>query len=138
MGLFSFVGDILGVKDGKDNIKVNKQDIAWLADLFEERNRTNQSGVFGGWEWDGNTQRQTVAPGMQPSLDRFFGRQEQGPQGYDHAGQFSPLVDSLLADRMQGQRGPSAIPQRPEMRFSRDDVEGPPPGTREELRRRYG
>jgi len=100
--------------------------------LDTELNRTDQNGIFGGWNWndDKTAQSQFISPELQPALDAFYQRSAQGSQ--------DPQLQELMQARfasMMNRPGPAPRPEqrerptfaRPVPRSDRGVDEGPPP-----------
>ena len=115
MGLFDFVGDILGLSPPSTGEAMSKEDIAWLMDQALTANRTNKQGLFGGWDWnqgaDGTwTQTESINPALMPGIERLLGSATQAPEEYKNP--FGALAESMLAER-HSRRGMEA-PQMPQ------------------------
>jgi len=126
------MGGILGgltkVLFGKPKApKVDKEELGYIINLMLNANRTNQRGIFGGWDWDDDktTQTQYVNPEIQPAVDSFVGRVNQGTE--------DPRNNALMQARFEAMMNrpglsprPPARP-RPETRGNRSIEDGPPP-----------
>ncbi len=117
MGLFDFIGDILGLSPPSTGEAMSKEDIAWLMDQALTNNRTDQQGLFTGFNWsqggDGRwTQTQTLNDALLPAVQQLVGRASGEPNTYDSG--FGGLIDAYMQNRQhQYPSAGSGASQRP-------------------------
>ena len=105
MGLFDFIGDILGLSPPSTGDAMSREDIAWLMDKGLTANRTDKEGIFGGWNWsegpDGRwTQTEHVSDALIPGIEKLLGKIGNDPTPYESPQQFSTLLDAMMGNRM--------------------------------------
>jgi len=90
--------------------EIDWDELGKMVELQSRINRTDRSGVYGGWEWerdpDGNPtnrQVQTINPAFQGAVDRLGGRAVQGNTNYSSPSQFSSMLDGKMATQMRAQ-----------------------------------
>lgn len=126
----SLLGGLTDILFGKPKApKADFAEIEKLMKLETELNRTNQHGIFGGWDWsqgpNGWTQTQSVNPALQPGVDSFMGRVAQGSN--------SPELQQLMQARFASMMNNQGVRPRPEARpvpqnrGNRSPEDGPPP-----------
>lgn len=125
MGLLSSITDLVFGK--AEAPEADFDEILKLLETQDRFNNPNIRGLFGGWEQqigpDGRlVQTQTINPAMQPGLDAFIGRFNEGTA--------DPQLEALKNARfeaMMNQRGPRPMPERRERPLNRSqytDEEG--------------
>lgn len=126
MGILDFIGDILGVSPPSSSESMSKEDIAWLMDQALTANRTNQQGLFSGFNWnespDGTwTQSQTVNPALMPGIERLLGKASGPSEPYQSPEAFGGLMDALVKNRQHQfnlpQTGAGRNAQQPPERY---------------------
>ena len=128
MGLFDFVGDLLGLSPPSPGEAMSKEDLAWLMEKGILANQIDQQGIFTGSQYTGGegtgkprTQSTTVNPELMPALERMIGGLGE-PQPYQNP--FQDLLGSMLAER-HADRGMSG-PQMPQNAISSYPAQYPP------------
>lgn len=128
MGLFDFVGDLLGLSPPTPGEAMSKEDLAWLMEKGIRANQIDQQGIFTGSRYTGGegtgeprTQTTVVNPALQSALDRMIGGLGE-PQAYQNP--FQDLLGSMLAER-HADRGMGA-PQMPQNAVSSYPAQYPP------------
>jgi len=112
MSLFGGIMDSLFGIGGDPQIpEVEWDELAKLMKLGIDENRYNQNGLFTSntWDDDKGTLTTSVNPAIQGGLDQMLGRVNQGSPGYDRAGAYRPLLESMNFGQL-GQARP--MPER--------------------------
>ena len=124
MGLFDFVGDLLGLSPPSAGEAMSKEDLLWLMEKGILANQIDQQGIFTGSRYTGGegtgqprTQTTTVNPGLEAGIARMMEQVGAEPQAYKNP--FEDLLGSMLAER-HASRGMGApqMPQNADFSFS--------------------
>lgn len=106
MGLFDFVGDLLGLSPPSASEAMSKEDLAWLMEKGIRANQIDQQGIFTGSRYTGGegtnqprTQTTTVNPALQPAIDRLLGGLTGDIQPYKNP--FGDLMSAMLEKKHQ-------------------------------------
>lgn len=119
MSLFGGITDLIFGKP--EAPEADFDSIIRLMQEGDKYSNPNQRGLLSGWEMsigdDGRlTQQQTLNPALQPAMDSFIGRANEGTEDEG----LNALKQARLA-AMMGPRGPRPMPERRQRPMNRSE-----------------